>query len=382
MIIEIVERHHVSIGLIQIFRELKVRLKRKIFYIPGFDPRSEAYYKKLLLSQFPHIKEHQLINEKSRVVFETEDLEVDYEILSWHKEVQAYWGKGVVTNLNNTYTLFKEYVFKGAYFRLYKNLSKKDAVQKAFSVYFFLIWLFLFSLGGSWLCSEAIDNGLSVSVFIGSTIFILLNIGVYKLFDGLNIFWVTRIMNFFVLYANKKVPKVLEREKVFKAKIITALQSKKFDEVIVVAHSVGTILCVDTLSDLVEKNQDERLTVVTLGHCVSAVSMVKNSEWFNDRLAVLAHRNSFWIDVTAGKDAVAFYKVNPGLVDVSKPNLTLSAGFHRIFTREFYKAVKWNFYKIHFLYLYNPKFPENSAFNYQKLLFDPQLFKQLNKAAS
>lgn len=361
----------------ELYKGLSLAIKRKIFYIPGFDPRSEIYYKKLLLNQFPYIKEHQLSNEKSRVVFETEQLEVDYEILSWHKEVQAYWGKGALTNLKTTYTLFKEYVFKGAYFRLYKNLSKRDAIQKAFSVYFFLIWLFLFSLGGSWLFSETIDNGLSVSVFIGSTVFILLNIGVYKLFDGLNIFWVTRIMNFFVLYAHKKVPKVLDKEKALKAKIITALQSKEFDEVILVAHSVGTILCVDMLIDLVENDQDESLTIVTLGHCVSAVSMVKNSEWFNDRLAILANRKSFWIDVTAGKDAVAFYKVNPGLIDISKPDLTLSAGFHKIFDTSFYQSIKWNFYKVHFLYLYNPTFANRSDFNFQKMLFDPALLQNL-----
>lgn len=354
-----------------------MRLKRKIFYIPGFDPRSEAYYKKLLLSQFPYIKDNQLINEKSRVVFNTEQLDVDYEILSWHKEVQAYWGKGFLTNLKTTFTLFKEYVFKGAYFRLYKNLSKRDAIQKAFSVYFFLIWLLLFLFAGDWLFSEAIDNGLSIPVMIGGVLFLLLNIGAYKLFEVLNIFWITRIMNFFVLYANKKVPKVIDKEKVFKAKIIAALESKEFDEVILVAHSVGTILAVDMLSELVGNGQDESLTIVTLGHCVSAVSMVKNSEWFNERLAKLAHKNSYWIDVTAGKDAVAFYKVNPGLMDVSKPDLTLSAGFHNIFDASFYKSIKWNFYKVHFLYLYNPTFADKSVFNFYKLLFEPALLQNL-----
>ncbi len=354
-----------------------MKTKRKIFYIPGFDPRSEAYYKKLLLAQFPEIKDSLLSNEKSRVVFQHENLEVDYEILSWHKQIQAYWGKGVVVNFRNIVTLFKEYVFKGAYFRLYQKLSKRDAIQKAFSVYFFLIWLVLALLGTNFLISMVVNTGLSATPIVAIMAFILMNVGVYKVLDSLNVFWVTRIMAFFVLYANRKVPKVIDKEELFKAKIVEALHSKEFDEVVLVAHSVGTILCLDMLCDLVENDQDESLIVVTLGHCVSAVSMVKNSEWFNEKLPVLANRKAFWIDVTAGKDAVAFYKVNPGLVKASIPNLTLSAGFHEIFDPSFYQSVKWNFYKVHFLYLYNPPFADKSVFNYQKLLFDPSLFKNL-----
>jgi hypothetical protein len=117
--------------------------------------------------------------------------------------------------------------------------------------------------------------------------------------------------------------------------------------------------------------------VVTLGHCVSAVSMVQDSEWFNDKLAKLADRKAFWLDVTAGKDAVAFYKVNPALHQSSRPDLTLSAGFHKTFSPSFYRSVKWNFYKVHFLYLFHSDHPEKSPFNFQKILFDESLFRDL-----
>ena len=356
-----------------------VPLKRKIFYIPGFDPRSEAYYKKLLLKQFPEIKNGIVSQSRQGFVSKAENIQVNYEILSWHDEVQSYWGKGYFVNFKNVFVLFKEYVFKGAYFRLYKTLSKRDAIQKAFSVYFFLIWFLFFLAGTAYLASDLFKDGIALSFVVLTPIFLMLNYVLYRLLDKLNVFWVTRIMNFFVLYANNKVPKVIAKEQVFKNNIRACIASNEFDEVVLVAHSVGTILCLNILVDFIEDEEDKPLKVVTLGHCVSAVSMIKNSEWFNNRLQKLADRKSFWVDVTAGKDAVAFYKVNPALIDKAKPNLTLSAGFHKVFDKAYYQSVKWNFYKVHFLYLYNPNFPAKSVFNYQKLLTEVLLFQELKK---
>lgn len=359
-----------------------MRLKRKIFYIPGFDPRSEAYYKKLLLSQFPEIKQNQNTVNKSGVSFVTHDLEINYEILSWHKAVKAYWNSGFWGNLKNVKTIFRDYVFQGTWQRLFK-LSRKDGLQKAFSPYFFFFWFLinivgLFFIVNSGLKTENQGEGFLAQVIV----FILLNVMLYIGLNKLNLFWVNRIMNFFVLHSKKLDPLVIKREVAFKKEILTTLNSGQFDEVVVVAHSVGSILCLDIMTELAEELKGEGLIIVTLGHCVSGVSILPEADWFNERLKLVENRKFKWIDVTAGKDAVTFYKVTPAYHSHILPDLTLSAGFHRIFTREFYKAVKWNFYKIHFLYLYNPQFPENSAFNYQKLLFDPQLFKQLNKAAS
>jgi len=356
---------------------MKPVTKRKIFYIPGFDPRSEVYYKKLLLQNFPEVKENIIFQDKKQIVFDRSSLQVDYEILSWHEAVKAYWGSGAWVNIKNVFTLFNEYVFKGAYFRLYQQLSKRDAIQKAFSVYFFLVWMLIFIGVGSVLVNMFLVQGLSFFVILLSLLFGLGNLLVYKALDKLNVFWVTRIMNFFVLYANQKVPKVLEKEAEFKAKILEALESQEYDEVVLVAHSVGTILATHILSELAQQAKDAGLKVVTLGHCVSAVSMVKNSEWFNQELFQLANRNFYWIDVTAGKDAVAFYKVNPALHKKSQPNVTFSAGFHKIFNKAFYKTIKWNFYKVHFLYLYKPDMPDKNIFNYEKLLLDPKLFKKI-----
>ncbi|WP_173272544.1 hypothetical protein [Thiosulfatimonas sediminis] len=216
------------------------------------------------------------------------------------------------------------------------------------------------------------------------TLFALLSFGVVNLLlylglDKLNLFWVNRIMDFFVRYSKREVPLVLQAESHFKAKVLSALDSGEYDEVVLVAHSVGTILCLSIMAELAEEGLGEGLTVVTLGHCVSGVSILPEAIWFNDKLKRISLRQFKWIDVTSGKDAVTFYKVTPAYHAEILPDLTLSAGFHEIFDKRFYASLKWDFYQIHFLYLYNPQHPENSLFNYQKLLFDAGVFKRLLK---
>jgi len=354
-------------------------LKRKVFYIPGFDPRSEAHYKKLLLTEFPEIKDNLRFNKKDRIVFQKDDLEIDYEILSWHNQVKQNWAVGVFENLGNVYTIFKESLIKGAYYRLF-HVCKKSAFQKTFISYLFAIWFVLFLLG-LWEITQRVLESHYLFAFFLTVAFVLLNVFVYYILDKLNMFWVARVMNFFVVYSNEESPSIAEIENKFKHRIEQVLKKGEYDEIVLISHSVGTILCLSVFADLVLEQKDNRLTVITLGHCVTGVNMIKSSKWYLDKMRRLENRKALWVDIASGKDAVAFYKINPAHFVESKPDITISAGFHRIFKKEFYKSLKWRFYAIHFLYLVHPDFPEKSVFNYSKLLFDEQLILNLKKMA-
>ncbi|WP_237262883.1 hypothetical protein [Thiomicrorhabdus immobilis] len=354
--------------------------KRKIFYIPGFDPRSESYYKKLLLQNFPEIKASLSGQTKSQLSYQLGGLSVDYEILSWHESVRNHWLSGFKGNLINVATLFTEFVFKGGYLRGSK-VTLRDAIQKGFSVYLFLAW-FLLAVGLLFYIKQSIyDVYGGFATVLAMIAWFFLNALIYRGFEKTHIFWVTRIMRFFALYAKQQTVDVIEKEKQFQAKIAYTLQSKAFDEVVLVGHSVGTILTLNILSELEKNGQAKALSVFTLGHCVTGVSVVKGAAWFNQKLASIEYRQSYWVDVTSGKDAVNFYKVNPGFDTKAKPDRVLSAGFHKIFYKKFYKSLRWDFYKVHFLYLYKPDLPDKSVFNYQKLLTEPLLLKRLKEGA-
>jgi len=56
-------------------------------------------------------------------------MQIDYEILSWHNAVKNSWLSGFKGNTINVFTLFNEFVFKGAYWR-YSKFRKKDAIGR------------------------------------------------------------------------------------------------------------------------------------------------------------------------------------------------------------------------------------------------------------
>lgn len=353
-------------------------IKRKVLYIPGFDPRSEAFYKKLLFKQFPEIKRHLVKNDKSEFSYAVDGMHLDYEILSWHESVKAYWSTGLLGNLVNVKTTFSDYVFKGTWGRLFR-LSRRDGMQKAFSPYFFFAWFLFLIFGIGYLVSGFLEGRELTKNLALLLLFILTNVGAYYFLDRLNLFWVNRIMAFFVRYSKQEAPLVIEDELRIKQKVLSDLESNEYDEVVLVAHSVGSILCLSVMAELAEEGLAQDLTVITLGHCVSGVSILPESEWFNAKLKQVKKRKFNWVDVTSGKDAVTFYKVTPAYHSDILPDLTLSAGFHEIFTASFYQKMKWNFYEIHFLYLYHPSFPEKGLFNYQKLLFCPTLIQDIER---
>ncbi|MBN2865031.1 MAG: hypothetical protein JXK16_03415 [Thiotrichales bacterium] len=355
-------------------------LKRKILYIPGFDPRSASFYKKTVFQAFPEIKQGVALNTKNGFVSESENLVVDYEVLSWHQEVKAYWAGGLQGNVNNVFSIFKEFVFRGAWGRMRK-LSKRDSIQKYFSVYFFSIWIALNVFASTYFINDLITEQAWLFFAIATSILVVVNVLLYRLFDKIHMFWISRIIHFFSIYSHQQVPLVMQKEAEFKVRLLALLDAQEageFDEVVLVAHSVGTVLCMNMLADLMDDPRTKNLKVVTLGHCVTAVSVIKSSGWFNEKLKRFKNRQFEWIDVTAGKDAVNFYKISPGYHADIKPDLTLSANFHEVFEAEFYKKLKWDFYRIHFLYLEKPHAADASQFNYQKLLFDAGLFKRLS----
>lgn len=352
-------------------------LKRKVFYIPGFDPRSEAHYKKLLLKEFPEVKKQIINQEKNKLEFVNNHLAMDYEILSWHRVVKGYWSDSFMANFMNILIIFYESLFKGAYYRLYK-LSPQSILQKPFLSYVVLLWLLLTFVMLA-VIDYSTDSSSLFQMFIAWGMFFAIHVFIYKLLEKANFFWVAKVMRFYVTYAQNESPVIKNIELEFKEKIVAALDSQKYDEVVLIGHSVGTILCLSVYADLVKEKKDSDLTVVTLGHCVTGVQVIDGAEWYLDKLKALSTRNSLWVDVTAGKDAVAFHRLNPGFYACASPNAHLSALFHRVFDKTYYQKLKWNFYEIHFLYLYNPNYPLESEFNFQKLMFDEKLIVDLEK---
>lgn len=155
-------------------------------------------------------------------------------------------------------------------------------------------------------------------------------------------------------------PQLEIRLKEFQARIAKAL-SADVDEVLVVGHSSGAHLAISVLSDLI---RDERvpadgpkLSFLSLGQVVPMVSFLPKAYRLRSDLAFLSLRDELtWVDITAPGDGCSFALCDPvSVTDVSplgkKWPLVLSAAFTKTLSPERWKELRWRFFRLHFQYL-------------------------------
>ena len=146
------------------------------------------------------------------------------------------------------------------------------------------------------------------------------------------------------------------------------------DEVLVVGHSSGAHLGVSVLADVIRaghvpsqnlaqgisgQNPARRpaLAFLTLGQVVPMVSFLPDAYRLRADLAFLSVQDALtWVDVTAPGDGCAFALCDPvavtGVVPANKRwPLVFSAAFTKSLSPARWKAVRWRFFRLHFQYM-------------------------------
>ncbi len=131
-------------------------------------------------------------------------------------------------------------------------------------------------------------------------------------------------------------------------------------ELILSAHSVGTILAVNVVAKVITMaNQEgislEKFKLLTLGECIPLVSFQKNYQAFREDLELLVNTPIVWFDITSAIDGACFPLVDfikIAKIEAKFPPIYLPARFHKLFTPQSYKKIRKNRYLAHFLYLY------------------------------
>ena len=155
-------------------------------------------------------------------------------------------------------------------------------------------------------------------------------------------------------------PPALEtRMAAFRQNIAAALQ-QDYDEVLVVGHSSGAHLGVSILADLIRAGgmpAGAQLGFLSLGQVVPMVSFLPRAHRLRADLAYLSARPELiWVDVTAPGDGCAFALCDPVAVSgVAPPDqrwpLVFSAAFTQTLSPERWRALRWKFFRLHFQYL-------------------------------
>ncbi|SMY07564.1 hypothetical protein [Flavimaricola marinus] len=156
-------------------------------------------------------------------------------------------------------------------------------------------------------------------------------------------------------------PKALEDRMAEFGDAVAEALAQDYDEVLVVGHSSGAHLGVSILADLIRAGRvpgnGPALGFLTLGQVVPMVSFLPRATRLRADLAYLSARDELaWVDVTAPGDGCAFALCDPVAVSGVAPAdqkwpLVISAAFTQTLSPETWAKLRWRFFRLHFQYL-------------------------------
>jgi hypothetical protein len=359
-------------------------VRRRVHYFSGFDPRGAGYYHRLFRAEAatggryemgPRRRQDRHYShwtaQAREVAGEAGPPSTECVFMGWDDVIRRHW-------------LQRPWALLAALFWGYGSPIARAGLPPAYGwhrgafwtgvlplVYVLLALLLTLALG-------ALAWGL-VSPWLALPLVPALLYGFYGLAEKLGVWWLMRIFAFNVRMGRGPVPGLAQRQAAWREQLIAAQQADPVDEVVLVAHSVGTLVVVEMLDALLadprwQAVQQGRPTyLLTLGHCIPFVALAPAAQDFRAALARLCtHPDLQWCDVTAKIDPLCFYQVHPlagtGLAEARAPRpRRLAARFFQMYTASSWARIRRNKLQTHFLYLMTPEQPGN--FNLYDWLF-------------
>jgi hypothetical protein len=175
--------------------------------------------------------------------------------------------------------------------------------------------------------------------------------------------WLMRTFVFSARQAGQEVAGLEARIDAFARLLCERCAAGEVDELLVVGHSLGTMLAPAVLARALRIDPDlprrgPRLSLLTLGQCSPMLSTLPGAREFRQELALLARTEELdWIDFTAPSDYCSFALVDPvaaagkELVALADRPKLLSAKFMTLFSPERYAALRKDGLRLHFQYI-------------------------------
>ncbi|TXE78372.1 DUF829 domain-containing protein [Campylobacter peloridis] len=349
----------------------KMCQKRDVFYIAGYDPRGYRHYytmfKKNLAEQntllnYDYTLSKAQVNAYAFWQIQTPCTNTTYTFLSWNDIVKKNWSEGIKDALSDCYSFFRIYTITGLFLKFGK--ESPHQLITGYYPFFYVLLSLIFTLVcafGSLFYLQNFHIVLGILAFIACLV--VLPKMLYKLGKKLAVFWIARICSFCANWEKNSQGELELRMDDFSRVIFEKLKENENDknyELILSAHSVGTVLCINVLTKVLRKCEKENISfknlkILTLGECIPLVSYQKRSFEFRKDLEYLGSKNLIWYDFTSIIDGACFAQVDfirtSGVKAQFSPKY-LSAKFHTLYKNKDYKKIKKDKYKAHFLYLF------------------------------
>lgn len=357
--------------------------KRRVFYIPGYDPFHPRRYRELYRKEGAaqaQISDYSVTvsarkagtgygwNVAAKMSAKAVSAQVD--VLTWSDIVRDSMSPGIAQTYLHLLRTAWTYTSSGALRRLMR-LRKGPVIAALYPVGMLLGQLLLaVALGCA--ASALVRAGLGlipilpdlVHQLVGLAICLSVAVVVLRWFKSkdnkLYAYYLMHDYAFAARWGGANPPALEARMAEFGDRIAVALK-EDVEEVLVVGHSSGAHLAVSVLADLIRAGRvpekGVRLSFLSLGQVVPMMSFLPNAIKLRGDLHFLSAQPSVtWVDVTAPGDGCAFALCDPVAVSGVEPEgklwpLVFSAAFTKSLSPERWKALRWRFFRLHFQYL-------------------------------
>jgi hypothetical protein len=345
--------------------------RRKVFYIPGYDPFHPRRYRELYRREGAdqgQISRYDLVltpktsksvygwHVKSQIGGQASD--ADFDVLVWSDLVKSSMDQGIAATYWQLVRTAWVYIASGALFRLMR-LRKGPMIAALYPIVFLIIQLMLACVAGFGFAVLIAGWTHPLLGFVSGGALIWATLRVFKKWDKkVFAYYLMHDYAYSAQFSGANPPALEARMTEFRHLIYRALQSD-VDEVLVVGHSSGAHLGISILADILRDAPEfgAALSLLSLGQVVPMVSFLPKATRLRGDLQYLSESSRLtWVDVTAPGDGCAFALCDPVCVTgVARPQkqwpLVLSAAFTQTLSPKRWKELRWKFFRLHFQYL-------------------------------
>lgn len=347
--------------------------RRRVLYIPGYDPIPPRRYRELYKregAEQARISGYRLDfgPRRDRSGFgwgvtseiDGQHTEAEIEVLVWADIVSGSMGQSIAATYGQLARTAWAYIGSGALFRLMR-LRRGPVIAALYPLVVLLAQAMaavLVGAGLGWLVARLTGFwGLGLPVMLAVA---WAGLHLWRRLDG-------RIFAYYLMHdyaftaqGGGAYPPALEERLAQFADRIAQVLAEPWDEVLVVGHSSGAYLGVSVLADLTRAGRvpkGARLSYLSLGHVVPMASALPRAERLRADLAWLSTRSEVdWVDVSAPGDACCFGLCDPVAVSGavrpdSRQPLVLSAAFNHTLSPEKRRSLRGHWFRLHFQYL-------------------------------
>lgn len=356
--------------------------RRCVFYVSGFDPKGAGHYRALYKReaakqsringwQFDVGARQRLDGGNTFWSIQAsqgggDPVTTHYEFMRWDDVVRqnwpvhtpALWLDVVMTTLFN--------LRHGSLWQMFK-LSWPPAVA-LFAPFVLLLVMLLgapvLSLVLGYLAMASLDwPEWAAAVCTAVSLTCLMMLGRY-LESRYSMYWLTRSYAFTARQALGQVPELEARLDAQARRLAQRIIEQQDDEILLVAHSSGTIMAVCILARAIDllKVQAQtgrvvrsQVSFMSLGQCIPLLACLPQAQQFRTELSLLGQTDWIdWIDFSAPPDGCCFALNDPLALTGQKPYKVpklLSPRFAEMFEFTHYRALRRDKFRMHFQYL-------------------------------